>query len=135
MNIFKQATKRKLRFETTRGVVAAETLYDIPLSSNNDFNLDAIAQGVAVAVEAHSQRRSFVTEEAKSTALMDLELQLEILKDVICDKLAERAAGQKRAERAEQRRRLLDALAEKEGEELRGKSKDEILKELNELDG
>lgn len=66
--------------------------------------------------------------------MADLTLKLDILKHVIAAKIAENEARKVSAEKAEKRRKLLDALAAKEDAELGAKTKEDILKELAALD-
>ena len=44
--MFEKATRLKLRFETVRGYVTTEDLWDIPLSAVNGFCLDTIAKNL-----------------------------------------------------------------------------------------
>ncbi len=49
--MFEEASKLKLRFETTRGLVAVEDLWDIPLIGNNGFSLDILAMISVVSLK------------------------------------------------------------------------------------
>jgi hypothetical protein len=132
MDIFENASRRKLRFQTTVGELTTEQLWDLPLTSKGGrVNLDAIARSVHAELKG-LEEVSFV--ECKPDPRKDgLELDLEILKHVIAVKLAEREEADKAATRAQRRAKLLDALASKENDELTGMSKDDILAELNSL--
>ena len=62
------------------------------------------------------------------------ELQLEIVKHIIAVRIAENEAVAKRAELKQKRDRLLDLLAQKEEQQLMGKSVEEIRAELDALE-
>lgn len=128
VNIFKEAARLKLRFETHVGGISAEQLFDLPLVHKSPMCLDAVAKGISIELKSLSEH-SFV-EVKPDPRRGELELKLEIVKDVIADKLASKATAEKRKENAEKRRQLLDALATRESQELAGKSKEELLKEL-----
>lgn len=132
MNIFERAARKNLCFSTSKGVVSAAQLFDMPLTSRDAFNLDATAQNVAAEIES-AAGKSFVSEE-HNPAKANNELRLDILKHVIASKLLDKQAVETRAANVAKRSKLIDALAVKEGAELAGKSKDEILAELAELD-
>ncbi len=133
MNIFERAIRRKLRFSTNRGDLTTEQLFDLPLISNDSFDLDNVARDISRELRDINEG-SFVNAKPDPRKT-ELELQLEIVKHAIESKQADIAAAEKRQATVEKRRRLVDALAAKEGEELAGKSREELLKELEELDG
>ena len=88
-NLFQYATRNKLRFQSTRGELTAEQLWDVPLRSRDDFKLNGVAQAASKAWKAISEE-SFV-ETAKTVAHTRLEMALEVVKYVIETKLAEEA--------------------------------------------
>lgn len=138
MNIFEVATRKKLRFSSVKGELTVEQLWDLPLlilSSTRDVkaDLDTIARGINTELKGVSEE-SFVAVKPDPRKA-DLETKLEVVKHIIGVKLTEKAAAEKKAENAEKRRKLLDALASKEDQALATLSKDDILKQLAELDG
>lgn len=138
MDKFELASRKKLRFPSPVGELTTEQLWDLPLlaSSMNrarSGDLDTIARTVNANLKAVTEE-SFVSTNANPAKAI-YELQLEILKHIIAVKQDEIARAKDRAEKAEKRRKLLDALAAKEEQEIGAKSKDELLKELAELDG
>lgn len=130
-NIFERAARKKLRFQTSRGDIAAENLFDIPLTSSDGFNLDEIAQATAKRLEGHTAH-SFVKVDPKPAAV-DEALRLDVLKRVIEIKMEDQAAALTRAKNAERRRQLLNVLAAKDTEEMAQMDRDEILEELEKL--
>lgn len=130
-NMFEQATRYKLRFESTKGPLTVEQVWDAPLTSRNGFSLDDIAKQAKRELDALSEE-SFVEQVSplKSVAV----LKLEVVKHIISVKLAEKEAASKRAERAELRRQLTQALAERQSDEIKNMSPEEIQKRLKELE-
>lgn len=125
MNIFENALKRKLRFESNRGDLTTEQLFDLKLA-----DLDTIAQRVSKGIRDVSE--SFIDAEP-SKEKISLELKLEVLKSIIKTKQEELAYKMNRQKLAERRRKILDALDAKDDKSLEKKSKKELLDELQSL--
>lgn len=130
MDIFEQASRKKLRFNTSRGVLTTEDLWDAPLSSRDRFNLDDIAQDVNRKLK-ESEQESFVLKKSKSDE--DQLLRLEIAKHIIAVKLEARSARENEKKTAEKRQAILNAIAEQEAQEVRSKSVEELQKMLEDL--
>lgn len=131
-NIFEYAARHKLRFTSSKGSLTAEQLWDIPLRSDNDFNLDVIAQTANKALKAASEE-SFVST-THTHAHTRLEVALEVVKRVIEVKLADEAAAKTRAQKKAEREELLRILAEKEKGELSALSVQELQKRIAALE-
>lgn len=131
MNIFEQASKKKIRFSSNRGDLTVEQLWDLPLQSKSGFDLDTIAKEVNRGIKESSEE-SFVSTKA-SPVKAGLELQLEILKHIIAIKIEAAAAVAKQAENAARRSKLIAALEDKQNSELANMSSEDILKELEKL--
>lgn len=130
-SIFEKASKQKLRFETPKGFISAESLWDLPLQSNTGkINLDDLAKAVSAKLK-ESEVESFVTK-SKTTSAED-NLRLEILKRVIEVRVEEKEAQTKQRANAERKRLLLDALAEKRAENLSNLTEEQIQAELESL--
>lgn len=134
MDIFEKASRKKLRFPSSVGDLTTEQLWDLPLVSTakGKATLDAIARNVNANLKSVTEE-SFV-DVRPNPLKADYELQLDILKHVIAVKIAEAEAAKSRAEKAAKRSKILEALAAKEDAELGAKSKDDLLKELADLD-
>ena len=94
MNIFEQATRRAIRFESAKGDLSVEQLWDLPLQSRNQFDLDTVAKTVNRQLNAVTEE-SFVSVR-ENPAKETLSLKLEIVKHIISVKLQEadqRAGG------------------------------------------
>lgn len=132
MNIFERAARGKYRFASSKGQLTTEDLFDLPLQGRG-ANLDDIAVALDRELEAAAPK-SFVSPTAADGKRSEIECKLEIVKHVIASKLAANAAAEQRQVKAEKRRKLLDALDRKEDEEIQGKSREQLLAELEALD-
>lgn len=127
-NIFEQASQQKLRFDTNKGQLSADDLWNLPLqSTTGKINLDDIARSISAKIK-DSVVESFVSKA--TDANKSERLRLDIVKRVIEVKLekAEKIKNQKAA--AEHKQRLLDALSTKKAESLNNMSEDELKAEL-----
>lgn len=132
-NLFELATRQKLRFETPKGLLSVEDIWDLPLTSSaNKANLDDIAKGLYHSLKQSGEGVSFVSP-VDSTATRVQELQFDVVKHVIAVRIAERDKAADAAQRAAKKQRLLEIIATKQDESLRGKSLDELLKEVEAL--
>jgi len=126
MEIFEQASRRKLRFDTTKGQLTVEDLWDLPLTTTKPLatSLDDVARSL------HRQLRnedtiSFVTPSAGVDT--DKQLAFEIVKYIIDVRMAENEATRTRQAKAAQKQKLLEIIAEKQDTDLRSKSVDELM--------
>jgi hypothetical protein len=131
VNIFEFVTRNKLRFMSVRGELTIEQLWEVPLRSRDEFNLDAIAKSANRALKALSEE-SFV-ETAKTPAHTRCEVALDAIKYIIDTKLAEEKAAEKRAANRQEKARLLAILAEKQADKLGELSEKELQRRIREL--
>lgn len=128
--MFEQASRLKLRFDTDRGNVTTEDLWDLPLTSSSNISLDCIAKGLNKAVN-QSEEESFVVK--RSTTNTVLELKFDIVKHVISAKLDEIESNKKAGEKKDKREKILNILADKEDSSLKNMSAANLKKMLNDL--
>lgn len=119
MNIFKEASKIGLRFETPKGQIDVEDLWDLPLvavpNRTEKVNLDDIAKGLHAKLEG-STVKSFVT---KQTAADDVtKLQFDIVIEIINDKLAEAEAASLAKQTREKKQRIMEIIERKQNSAL-----------------
>jgi len=114
-NKFELALRSCLRFNTSRGQIDTETLWQTPLTSKDEFNLDSIAKVIARKIRA-DEEESFVT--IRTTANDALELKLDIVKHIIATKLNEASEAANAAANKARKATLIAALANKENETL-----------------
>jgi len=126
MNIYERATRRKLRFNTTQGLLTTEDLFDLSLQS-----LDTLAKSVNREVKA-GEEESFI--ETKTVEASEDELRLDLLKHVIKSKLTAAEAAKTRVARQARIARLKEILADKEDAAMGDKSTKAIKKEIEELE-
>ena len=129
--MFEKAIKQKLRFDSNRGQLTTEDLWDLPLTSRNGFDLDTIAKAVNSKIK-EAQEESFV--KVRSNPAQDkLTLQLDILKYIIADKMQEAEAKATAVARQQQRQKLEEVLASKQEDALKGLSVEELQAQINAL--
>ena len=131
-NLFLQATREKFRFESSKGDLSVEQLWDLPLTSRTGFDLDTVAKAVNANLKS-SNEESFVNV-SNNPAVSRLQAQLEVVKAIIEVKLAQAEATKKRAEKAAERQRLMEVLHSKKDQELQGLSVEEIERRLSQLE-
>ena len=131
-NLFLQATREKFRFESSKGDLSVEQLWDLPLTSRTGFDLDTVAKAVNADLKA-SNEESFVNV-SNNPAVSRLQAKLEVVKAIIEVKLAQAEATKKRAEKVAERQRLMEVLHSKKDQELQGLSVEEIERRLSQLD-
>jgi hypothetical protein len=131
INLFEFATRNKLRFDSTRGPLNVEMLWDVPLRSRDDFNLDSIAKSANKALKALTEE-SFVSTE-RTPAHERAEATLEIVKHVIGVKLAEEETAKRRAENRAEKEKLLAILAKKQEGKLDALTERELQERINAL--
>ena len=124
MSMFEKADRMKLRFETPKGPLAAEDLWDLPLTSTTGkANLDDIAKGLFRQLK-ESGEVSFV-QPAKTTDTAT-QLKFDIVKHIIEVRVAERDAAALAQANKEKKQLILGIIAQKENEALSQTSLDEL---------
>jgi hypothetical protein len=121
---FIAATRNKLRFESVKGLLTVEDLWDLPLTGGaGKANLDDIAKALHRTLK-ETDDVSFVTPAQKADT--SNQLKFEIVKQIIDVKIVERNQATAAAVRREQTQRVRQLLAEKQDNALASKSEDEL---------
>jgi len=116
--MYKEASKQKLRIQTSKGLLAVEQLWDLPVAE-----LDRIA--VALQDEyKESGKKSFLV--VKSTKDKVLKLKFDIVLDILNTKIDEAAVLSTAAEKKAHNQKILTMIAEKKDQDLAGKSVAEL---------
>jgi len=115
-NIFELATKQALRFPSNKGDVTVEQLWQMPLQSKTQFDLDTVAKTVNGELKAVTEE-SFVNTRT-SPVKTELELKMEIVKYVIAAKLKENEDRASAQARMAKRDKLIEILDQKQSEAL-----------------
>ncbi len=124
-DMFKKATQLKIRFQTPRGFITVEDLWDLPLlpQKPGGLNLDDVAKGLHRELQ-QDDGQSFVLEVSKPNEA--LQLKFELVKCVISEKLEMQKAARLAGVARERKQQILAILADKETEALKGKSYDDL---------
>lgn len=123
--MFKQASRMKLRFATSKGNLSVEDLWDLSL---------LVSDKLAVSYDeelAKSPRKSFISNDSPKND--ELELKFNIVKDIITDKLKEKVDRDQAKQKAAEKAKLLDLLDKKQSEKLENLSEEELRQRLAEL--
>lgn len=130
--LLEKAIRNKVRFDTPRGQLSVEDLFDLPLTGTTTPNLDAITVALDTQLKANSAK---VVSFVKPTpAKQDFtQLKFDIALYILTEKMAERDARAVAADKAAQRQKLLAALESAEQGELQKMSPAEIRAALDAL--
>lgn len=129
-DIFEQAARLKLRFDTPKGGLTAEDLWDLPLTSSRGPSLNDLAIGLHRKLQ-DATPVSFV--DSAPAADPTLQLRFDLVKHVIDVRQAENRARADAAEKAQRKQRILSLIADKEDQALAAKSADELRELLAQL--
>lgn len=121
MENYKKASQQKLRFQTNKGSLSTEQLWDLSLS-----DLDALAVSLD-AEHKQSDKKSFLV--TKSVKDKTAKLKFDIVLDVLSTKVEEAQALSEAKEIKEHNEKIITLIAEKKDESLKGKS----VKQLEEM--
>lgn len=130
MEIFEKAVRLKLRFNTIKGDLAVEDLWDIPLVG--DFSLDELAKSLNRAIKENADE-SFVVQAKKNEKEVLDELRFTIAKHIISVKLADIEDAENATARKAYKEKLLTIIAGKKDAKLEGKSLKDLEKMVDAL--
>lgn len=114
MENFKQATKEKLRFQTSKGLLSTEQLWDLSLT-----DLDQLAVSLQEQYE-ESGKKSFLVK--RSVKDKTTKLKFDVVLDVLQTKSEELEEAKQKAEDKKHNEKILQLIAEKQDESLKGKT-------------
>ena len=127
--MFQQASRLKLRFETTKGQLAVEDLWDLPLTSQTKANLDDLARTLHQATKNESV--SFVN---KATPANELDkLRFDIVLHIINTRLAENEAAATARTNREKKQQIMALIDQKQNEALGALSVEDLRKMVESL--
>jgi hypothetical protein len=122
--MFEQASKLKLRFKVSNGLVSTEDLWDLPL-----VGLDDIAR--KLYKELNDTEVSFIDDTTDANKL--IELKFNIVKHIIDIKKAAKLAVQEQKANAARKAQLMQIIESKQNAQLLDMSIDDLRKELESL--
>jgi len=127
--MFEKASKIKLRFETPKGLLTVEDLWDIPLTGNG-ANLDDIAKGLYRKLNTDDVE-SFVVKVKSHDALT--QLAFDIVTHIINVRLEVAEKAEKAVALREKKQKIMSIMAMKEDQSLQESSMEDLRKMLDEL--
>lgn len=133
MDMYKFAAQMSLRFPSNRGSLVVEQLFHLPLKSPNGCDLDTIARTIHNELKAMGEE-SFVEDETANPRKQSLSVSLDVVKDVIATKQEANRSALARLQRAEERRKILDAISTKKDQSLTEATMEDLEKKLAALD-
>lgn len=127
--LFEYASRNKLRFDSPKGLLSVEDLWDIPLTSmTGKANLDDVAKGLANWFKT-TDATSFVnTTSTNNAETMTTQNKFDIVKYIIGVRLDERNSAMAASDRAAKKQQILGLIAQKENEALAGNSLEDLKK-------
>jgi hypothetical protein len=126
MNIFENANRSKLRFDSAKGQLSIEDLWDLSLPS-----LDIVAKTVYKKLKDETEV-SFI--EKKSSTNTELELKLTIVKYIIKTRMDEAEIAKIKAEKKTQVEFLKNLLVEKKADQMKGMTAKQIENQIKALE-
>lgn len=114
MEIYKQVIQRNVKIKTTKGDVTPQQLFTMSIEE-----LNATAVELSDAYEK-SGGKSFIAK--RTVKDKDIKLQLDIVLDVLNTKMDEQEKAATRAANKAHNRQILELIAQKQDEQLKGKS-------------
>src|SRR4051812_37022187 len=113
MDLFAEASRRNLRFDTPQGALSVEDLWNLPLSTTRAgrANLDDIAIGLNKQIQ-EAGTTSFVKKASKTNEV--LKLKFDIVIQIIAVLQAEAEAAETVRANAEKKQQILSIIANKE---------------------
>ena len=116
--MYKKASQLKLRFETSKGSLNVEQLWNLSLA-----DLDTLAVSLKEVVDK-SKTKSFLVDKSSEDKLTSL--KFDIVLDVLTTKLELQENKQKESENKAHNEKIMRLIAEKQDSELQGKSIEEL---------
>lgn len=124
MSIFEQASKAKLRFQTVKGQLSVEQLWDLPLDKG-EVNLYQLA--TELLVDTQNKPEQALSFFKKATSKNELaQLKFDIVKHIVTTKVAEIEEKSNEAVKQSEIAELDKLIAAKEAEAKAGLSLDEL---------
>lgn len=118
MDNFKLITRVKGRFQSRRGELSTEQLWDIDVEELND---------IAVSLDEQydkSGKKSFIEEVSEKDMLV--KLKLDVVLEVLKVKLEERKAAKEAAANLKHNKKIISYISDKKDEALKNKSVEEL---------
>lgn len=126
MDIFAYAARNKLRFETPRGNLNVEDLWDLPLTAEGDaLSIDVVGKAMTRAVKESEGDEAFVVTK-KTEEDLAVKVRLQILEHIRDWKLDYAERAEKAAITKARKSQILELIQKKKDEALSEKSVEEL---------
>lgn len=116
--MFAKATRSKLRWSTTRGLLSVEDLWDLNLTSLNN-----IAKGLKKELKAEAEE-DFLDEKSEEDTIT--KLKFDVVLEILNIKKAENKSAAEASEIKAHNQMIMGLIVEKEQQDLKSKSVDEL---------
>jgi hypothetical protein len=133
--MYKKAAKLKLRFETGKGLLAVENLFEIKMK-----DLETLIKSLSTKIKGYSavsDDLAFLNESATTTeeqkALEEDKLRFEIAKDIYITRQTQAKSDLKYANDVKELRKLEEILQRKKDRELEEMSAEDLEKRISEM--
>lgn len=123
--MFEKASRMKLRFETKKGDVNVEDLWDISLTSKAGFSLDEVAKNLYREIK-ENEEESFVVKKTSKNEI--LELKFNIVKHIIDVKMQEKEERESEVLKKAHNEKIARVIEKKENENLENMSVEDLVK-------
>lgn len=122
MEMFAKAAKKGLTFTTSKGQMTVSQVWQMPLTSHNDFNLTVLSRDVLAATRVQAEENLV---ESVSTNTDD-GLRLDILKFIIGDIKEAKAKQLRASEKRALEQKIAAVLEQKSDDALHNKTVEEL---------
>lgn len=118
MDIYKASIKNKVRYNSSKGLITTEQLWDLNLT-----DLDDLAVTLSSEYE-DSDKKTFIKKKNTKNELV--KLKLDVVVDVIDTKMAEAEDAKQTVEKKANNEKIMALIKEKEEDSLKDLSVDEL---------
>jgi D-ribose pyranose/furanose isomerase RbsD len=125
MDIFMKATKQKVRWNTTKGVLSVEDVWDLSLEQLN-------AEAIKLNKEIKEMGEENFLDDTPSVSPV-MKLRFDVVIAIMEHKKELKLASETRAKNKAEKEKLLRLLEQREDEEMAEMPKEEILKRLGDI--
>jgi len=130
MDLFLEAAKSKMRFDSSIGTLTVEDLFDLPLTSEKKASLNSVGAILVRKIKDHEEENLVAVPTPELRAA---KMKLDVVKAVIEVKQEENRKAKTLAAKKARRERIMGLLKEKDDQADLKKSRDELLAELDGL--
>ncbi len=133
MNLFELATRKKYRFESSKGLLSVEQLYELPLTAINGPSLNSVGKTIYSMLQ-NNEDTNFVDTVNTAVQQMNkvLNNKLEIVKEIIAYKQEQLVRQKKRIATLERNQQIMEIMDDKKNESMSKKSMKQLQAMLSE---